>query len=94
VVIEEFDIYFWQGGKWVKYQQPFSSNDFADWYSCPGAYISPDQECTDPYNWTSTDTLDFSSGDSNDFSKAKWVYVGVDDNGNRVKGEAIIECKP
>jgi hypothetical protein len=89
VRIENFGAYFWENNQWVHSTsnngQPWSSEVFADWYSCPGAYIGPGQECSDPNNWI--------GGDSSTTSKSKWYYVGVDDNGNEVQGEAVIECQ-
>ncbi len=89
VRIEKFDMYFWENDQWVSSSnngQPWSPENFADWYSCPGAYISPDQECSDPNNWNGTDTPSLTKG--------KWYYIGVDDNGHEVQGEAVIECQP
>lgn len=90
VHIEKFGAYFWENNQWVHSTsnngQPWSSDEFADWYSCPGAYIGPGQECYDPNNWI--------GGDSSNMTKSKWYYIGVDDNGNALQGEAIIECQP
>jgi WD40 repeat protein len=90
VRIEKFGVYYWENNQWVHSTsnngQPWPPEDFADWYSCPGAYIGPGQECSDPNNWTGADTPYLSKG--------KWYYVGVDDTGNEVQGEAVIECQP
>jgi WD40 repeat protein len=90
VRIKKFGMYFWENNQWVHSAsnngQPWLPEDFSDWYSCPGAYIESGQECSDPNNWTGADTPFLSKG--------KWYYVGVDDNGNEVQGEAVIECQP
>lgn len=90
VRIEKFGMYFWENNQWVHSTsnngQPWSPQDFADWYSCPGAYIGPGQECSDPNNWSGTDAPGLTKG--------KWYYIGVDDNGNEVQGESVIECQP
>jgi WD40 repeat protein len=90
VRIEKFGMYFWENNQWVHSTsnngQPWSPEEFANWYSCPGAYIGPGQECSDPNNWNGADTPNLTKG--------KWYYIGVDDNGNEVQGEAVIECQP
>ena len=89
VQIEKFGTYFWANNQWVhntSNNQPWSPQEFADWYSCPGAYIGPGQECSDPNNWNGSDTPGL--------TKVKWYYIGVDDNGNEVQGESVIECQP
>ena len=90
VRITKFGMYFLENNHWVHSPsnngQPWSPQDFSDWYSCPGAYIGAGQACSDPNNWSGADTPNPSQG--------KWYYLGVDDNGNEVQGEAIIECQP
>jgi hypothetical protein len=90
VRIEKFGMYFWENNQWVHSTsnngQPWSAQDFADWYSCPGSYIKAGQEYSDPNNWSGTDAPSLTKG--------KWYYAGVDDNGNDVQGEAVIECQP
>ena len=42
VVVKEFGSFAWHNDKWVFANftgQPFTSEDFADWYSCPGAKL-------------------------------------------------------
>ena len=86
VTINEFGAFFWDDGQWVfgnHMGKPFTSVDFADWYSCPNATVMVDQEVSDPSNWVGSDILRK--------TKAKWYFIGTDENGNRVKGEAVIE---
>ncbi len=79
---------FWQDGEWRASPsndgKPWSPEDFADWYSCPGAYIPAGKTCTDPQNWNSNDTGEATRG--------LWYFSGVDDKGNAVQAEAEIEC--
>ena len=88
VKIVEFGAYVWHEGKWVFSNfsgKPFSSKDFAQWYSCPDALIKEGKAYADPTNW--------GSGESLIARKARWYYIGVDSKGRRVKGEAVIEQK-
>jgi hypothetical protein len=89
VKVVEFGAYAWQDGKWAfgNYSgKPFSSRDFAEWYSCPDALIKGGKAFTDPTNWGSARGLVA--------GKARWYYIGIDGKGQRVKGEAVIEQKP
>jgi hypothetical protein len=86
VHIEEFGMYFWEDEDWVKSEQTFTPQDFADWYQAPDSYIAAGEEYTDHYNWNAID--------ENVNVKGKWYYAGTDDFGNPVRGEAIIECQP
>jgi hypothetical protein len=86
VTIVEFGMDFWVDGQWTLSNSVFSAIDFSNWYSCPNAYIAPGQTCSDPQNWNATDKLEAAKG--------KWYYKGVDDNGNSVIGEAMIDCNP
>jgi hypothetical protein len=89
ITVEEFGAFTWHNDRWVfaNYTgEPFSGADFAEWYSCPGAKLLPGKTFTDPTNWTGGDTL--SSG------KMKWYFIGRDANGNKVKGEGVVETLP
>lgn len=86
VTIQEFGALVWQNEKWVFSNftgKPFTSQDFADWYSCPGAKLADGQSASDSSNW--------SGGDLLRGSKTKWYFIGVAADGRRVKGEAIVE---
>jgi hypothetical protein len=88
VKIVEFGAYAWHGGKWVFANftgKPFSPEDFAQWYSCPGAVVKGGKAYSDPTNWGSSQRL--TAG------KARWYYIGEDAKGRRVKGEAVVEQK-
>jgi hypothetical protein len=90
VQIEGFQANFLVNNQWKPSPsnngQPWSVDDFADWYSCPGGLIHEGQECSDPSNWT---------GQSTSAAKqVKWIYWGVTSSGEHVEGEAIVECVP
>ena len=87
VRIEEFGSFEWQGGRWVfrtKTGKPFTAADFGDWYQCPGQMLPLEQTFTDPTNWSGADEL-------RDGQKTRWYFIGVDPEGRRVKGEAVVE---
>ena len=89
VVIEEFGSFTWHKGQWVFVnftKNPFSASDFADWYVCPNAKLTKGNTYTDNSNWTGSDVLEA--------GKMKWYFVGRNERGERVKGEAIIETLP
>jgi hypothetical protein len=65
---------------------PWSADEFADWYECPGAFIPAGEDCTDGNNWLGSD--------KNAPFVGVWYYHGEDDQGNPVSGEAEIECVP
>lgn len=89
VVIEEFGPFVWLNEKWgfpKSGRKLLTSDDFARWYSCPGAKLTEGQEFSYDGNWTGRDVL---SG-----GKLLWYFIGVTSNGQRVKGEAIVEILP
>jgi hypothetical protein len=86
VTVTEFGAFSWFEGRWVFANftgAPFTADDFADWYSCPGAKVTPGRTFTDPTNWGGDEALRP--------GKALWYFVGVTADGRRVKGEAMIE---
>ena len=89
VVIEEFGSFTWHNNQWffVNFtMKPFTASDFAEWYECPNAKLNVGQAYSDGSNWTGGDVL--ASG------KMKWYFIGRNEKGERVKGEAIIETLP
>jgi hypothetical protein len=86
VTIEEFGSFAWHDGRWVFSNftgEPFTTADFADWYSCPGGRLEPQRAYADPSNWSGNRELNA--------GRMKFYYIGLDDAGRRVKGEAISE---
>ena len=89
VVVKEFGSFVWHNDKWVfsNYTgKPFTSDDFADWYSCPKATLTEGNVFSDGSNWTGGDKL--SEG------KMLWYFIGVTTDGRRVKGQAVVEILP
>jgi hypothetical protein len=89
LTVREFGAFVWYEDHWVfstMTKQPFTAEDLADWYSCPNARLVPGQEFSDPQNWSGDATL---RG-----SKTKWYFIATDDNGQLVKGEAVLEELP
>jgi hypothetical protein len=85
--VQEFGSFAWHDGKWVFSNftgKVFSGQDFADWYSCPEGRLLPGSEATDPSNW-SGGIEQLQAG------KMRWFFIGTDDSGRRVKGEAVVE---
>ena len=87
LVVQEFGAFSWDGRRWVFSTitgKPFTAQDFADWYSCPGAVLEPSKGYIDPNNYT--------GGDDLTAHKSKWYFIATNEKGERVKGEAVIEA--
>src|SRR5262249_49343253 len=72
VKVVEFGGYAWRDGKWVFASfsgKPFSSKDFAEWYSCPDALIKGGKAYADPTNWAGASELIA--------GKSRWYYIGI-----------------
>lgn len=89
VTIEEFGAFVWWDGKWVNggsfTGKPYGAEEFAEWYKCPKAVLKKGKSYSDPTNWSSAAELQA--------MKMRWYFVGVDAEGKRVKGEAVIKLK-
>lgn len=86
IKIEAFGAFGWHNDQWVFSTitgKPFSGQDFSDWYGCPFGRLEPACEFADASNWTRSDVL--SAG------KSRWIFVGTDSSGRRVKGDATVE---
>lgn len=84
--IKEFGAFAWKDGAWEFSSltgKPYSSRHFREWYSCPDGVVRSDSHCSDSRNW--------SRRSSPEDSQTLWYFIGVDEKGKRVKGEAIIE---
>jgi hypothetical protein len=86
LTVVEFGAFVDLRGKWefsTYTGKPFTTADFADWYSCPNAKLIDSQNFTDPQNWTGADALHESSG--------LWYYIGEDSSGKRFRGVARVD---
>ena len=86
VRIEEFGALALTEGSWgfsTVTGEPYTPRDFGEWYSCPQAVVPGGGQCSDPKNWSGRDELQE--------SLTRWYFIGVDDRGRRVKGEAVIK---
>jgi hypothetical protein len=84
--VQEFGAFSWVDGRWVfsTYTgKPFTSQDFADWYSCPNAVLESTKQYADPTNWSGATLLEH--------DKTRWYVIAVNDKGERFKGEAVVE---
>jgi hypothetical protein len=90
VRIVEFGTFTRQGNIWVHGStltgRPYGAKEFAEWYSCPGAVLKVGTLYSDSKNW--------SSGSGLNIGKQRWYFVGVDETGRKVKGEAEIDPQP
>ena len=89
IEIEEFGTLVWHNGDWVFstiYGRPFNQKEFEEWYVCPQGILVPGKEFKDEANYTGGDVL---RG-----SKSKWYFIGKNEEGKRVKGEAVVESLP
>ncbi|MFT5233530.1 MAG: hypothetical protein ACI9UQ_001564 [Candidatus Krumholzibacteriia bacterium] len=85
VTIVEFGCFYDSGGQWIyatTNKEPYSAENFSQWYKCPNAELQPGQTYTDESN--------FSTGNSTPAQVTKWYFIGIDAEGNRVKGEAEV----
>jgi hypothetical protein len=85
VTIIEFGCLLDDGGQWryaTTNKEPYSAENFAQWYKCPNAELQTGQSYTDEAN--------FSTGRSFPANVTKWYFIGVDAEGNKVKGEAEV----
>lgn len=86
VKILEFGCFYWSEDRWIfaNYTgEPFSAKDFSEWYSCPGAELLAGHSYVDLHNWIGAGFLRA--------EKMMWYYIGIDEEGRRVKGESVVE---
>ena len=89
VTIEEFGALGWVDGGWVfrdEQHKTYSAKEFADKYTCSKALVLAGKVYTCDDNWSGADKLRP--------YRCKWYFIGTDERGRRVKGEAIIEELP
>jgi hypothetical protein len=85
IEIEEFGMLGWNGKTWMFSNYtgaPFTSSDFASWYTCPNGLLRTGTVFVDPKNWSANRDLKD--------HVALWYFIGVDSSGKRVKGQAIV----
>ena len=86
LTVVEFGAFAWHRGRWLfsNYTgEPFTSKDFEDWYSCPGAVLEAGKAYSDQRNWSGANLLRH--------KKAKWYFVARDESGNLYRGTGVIE---
>lgn len=86
VRIVEFGAFIWTGEEWFlgNYTgKPFGAKEFADWYGCADAVIKKGGSCSDAKNWGSAELLRS--------MKSRWYFVGINEAGERVRGDAVVE---
>lgn len=87
IKVEEFGAFDWFWGKWRFSNhtgRPFTTEDFADWYSCPNGILLPGRIYTDPTNWNGSEGLAQ--------AKSLCYFIGTNSHGVRVKGTSQIVC--
>lgn len=88
VTIIEFGYFVNRNGRWefpYGTEVPFiyTSSDFAERYDCPNSKLQPGGSCTDARNRSIIDCVPE--------QLVKWYFIGMDDKGNLVKGEANVK---
>lgn len=88
VQIIEFGYFVERNGQWefpygVEVPYTYSSRDFAERYDCPNADLQPGGSYTDPLNRSVIDCVPE--------QVARWYFIGLDAEGNRVKGESNVK---
>ena len=85
VKIVEYGYFVERNGNWYHAAgtvEGYEANDFAERFGCPDAKLIPGKAYT--YKWNR------SLKDNQPEQSAKWYFIGVDAEGNRVKGEALV----
>jgi hypothetical protein len=90
LTIIQFGICAWDGNQWIlptdnrRYNSGvLNRQTFKEWYDCPTARIEPGKPAIDPQNWAGNRTrASF---------RQRWFFIGVDNRGNRYKGEGVVE---
>lgn len=86
LTIVEFGAFGLVNGRWRFSNaggEPFSGQQFAEWYSCPGGALRPGMRAADPKNWSRSKLLRS--------SRCIWYYIGKDADGKLFRGEAELE---
>jgi len=88
VTIIEFGYFVERNGQWelpygVEVPYTYTSSDFAEMYDCPNSELQPGESYTDPLNRSIIDCVPE--------QVVGWYFIGLDAEGNRVKGEANVK---
>jgi hypothetical protein len=86
VKIVEYGFFLERNGRWTDdtgIQSKYTANDFEKNFDSPGAELLPGKSYTNEWNRSISDNRPEQAG--------KWYFIGVDAEGNRVKGEANIK---
>ena len=88
VTILEFGYFVERNGQWEfshgeEVPRTYTAGDFAKKYGCPGSELKPGK--------TYSNTMNRSVIDCVPEQMVKWYFIGVDTQGNRVKGEAKVK---
>jgi hypothetical protein len=86
VTIIEYGFLLDRDGRWTddtRIRSKYSANEFAENFGSPGAKLLPGKTYTNEWNRSMSDNRPEQIG--------KWYFIGVDSNGNRVKGEANLK---
>ena len=86
VTIIEFGAEAWRRGAWelaTVAGRPYSAEQFAGWYACPGAVIRAGETVPDPRN--------FSGAPTPALDPLRWYYLGVTAAGDTVRAEAPVQ---
>jgi hypothetical protein len=82
LTITEFGALSWREGTWNDVTS-FSAAQFEDWFACPGARVVAGAPCSDPLTWVGSASLRP--------GRTLWYYIGVSPQGQRFKGEGVLE---
>lgn len=85
VTIVEYGYVVEKDGYWYRAvgEEGFSSQDFAKRFGCPEARIEAGATYTNEYTRSIKDNMPEQT--------ARWYFIGVDAEGNKVKGEATVK---
>lgn len=86
VKIVEYGFLLERNGRWTDetgIRNEYSAADFAENFGCPDAELLPGKSYTNEWNRSISDNLPEQAG--------KWYFIGLDAEGNRVKGEANLK---
>ncbi len=88
VTIIEFGYFVERNGQWglsygLEVPYTYTSSDFAERYGCPNSELQPGGSYTDAQNRSVIDCVPE--------QMVKWYFIGLNANGDRVKGESNVK---